>query len=210
MIPSAGQVRIHGFKKRANLSRKEQGKLNLEQPCKELCKSISRQRRSKIPRTQKKGETKRNRRKRRFGQMCKKTCISKGKEKIRRMKKERKECNKILSRRNAQGRKGQRSKMKLKRRRRRIGQERKCSIKSRRQGRFGLGCFTCSLGSALLGIGGNLLGGIGIGGVGIGGIGIGGIGIGIGQGTGLGLRLGTGFRINIFQNILGPVIRCAP
>ena len=129
---------------------------------------------------------------------------------MRKMNKERKQCNKILSRRNDQGRKGQRSKMKLKRRRRRIEKERKCSIKSRRQGRFGLVCFTCSLGSALLGIGGNLLGGLGIGGFGIGGIGIGGIGIGIGQGTGLGLRLGTGFRINIFQNILGHIIRYAP
>ena len=104
--------------------------------------------------------------------------------------------------------------MKLKQRRRRIGQERKCSIKSRRQGRFGLGCFTCSLGSALLGIGGNLLGGIGIGGIGIGGIGIGGFGIGGilggfglgGLGLGLGTGLSTGFRINTCQNVylLGP------
>ena len=98
------------------------------------------------------------------------------------MEKERKKCKKILSRRHAQGHKGQRPKTKEKEGWKR--KELKCRIKSRRQGRFG--CSICGIlsGIPLFGIGGFRIGGI------LGGFGLGGLGLGLGLGTGL----GTGFR----------------
>ena len=177
------------------------GKLNLEKPCKDMCKRIRGTSRSKIPRTQKiEGPIKiRSGGKRRFGRMCKKTCMTKAKEKIRRsiskmkrLEKERKTCKKILSRRHAQGHKGQRQKTQEKEGRKR--KELKCRIKSRRQGR--MGCSVCGilLGIPLFGIGGIRISGI------LGGFGLGGLGLGLGTG------LGTGFRINTCQNVylLGP------
>ena len=181
--PSSSLARIHGLKKRVNLTRKKRATLNLEEPCKEMCRSIRRQSRSKIPRTQRvRGMiTNRSGRKRRFGKMCKKTCKNKAKENIRRsirvmrkMNKERKQCNKILSRRNAQGGKDQRSKTKLKQRRKRKRRARKCTSKSRRQGRFGLSGFSwsSSWGTPLVG-----LGGLGL---------VSGLGLGLGTGLGVG------------------------
>ena len=116
---------------------------------------------------------------------------------MRKMNKERKQCNKILSRRNAQGRKGQRSKTKVNQRQKRNRKKRKCTSKSRRQGRFGLGGFawSSSWGTPLVGLGGlGLVSGLGLG-----------LGTGLGL-TGLGLGLGAGF---IFQrvSILGHVSR---
>ena len=113
---------------------------------------------------------------------------------MRKMNKERKQCNKILSRRNAQGGKDQRSKTKLKQRQKRNMSERKCTSKSRRQGRFGLGGFawSSSWGTPLVGLG--LVSGLGLG-----------LGTGLGL-TGLGLGLGSGL---IFQRVstIGPVFR---
>ena len=76
---TAGQPRVDQI-------REKLGKLNLEKPCKDMCKRIRGTSRSKTPRTQRKeGPIKiRNGGKRRFGRMCKKTCMTKNKEKIRR------------------------------------------------------------------------------------------------------------------------------
>ena len=83
---------------RFDQTRETLGKLNLEKPCKEMCKKIRRQR-IEVPVKIRQG------RKRIFGRMCKKTCMTKAKEKIsrsisamKRMKKERKKCKKILKR----------------------------------------------------------------------------------------------------------------
>ena len=80
LTPSTRQAR------RFDETRKKPRKLSLEEPCKDVCRSIRRQSRSKLPRTQRvRGTiTNTNGRKRRFGRMCKKTCMTKAKEKIRR------------------------------------------------------------------------------------------------------------------------------
>ena len=186
-MPNSNQKMFTAGQPRVDQIGEKLGKLNLEKPCKDMCKRIRGTSRSKIPRTQKiEGPIKiRSGGKRRFGRMCKKTCMTKAKEKIRRsiskmkrLEKERKKCKQILSRRHTQGRKGQRSK--AKRHGQKKERERKWRTKSKRQGRLGFGsfAFSSSFGYPLIGLG--LI-----------------PGLSFGLGTGLNLGLRTGFKINI-------------
>ena len=50
--PSARQAKIHGFQKRRNQTKNNQGKPKIEKSCKHMCSSIRRKRRSKIPMAQ--------------------------------------------------------------------------------------------------------------------------------------------------------------
>ena len=83
--PSAVQARIHGLQKRFNQPMKNQEKPYLANTCKDMCKR--RESRSKIPRAQRTGGMVRNgnRNGRRFGRMCKNTCIKAEKNKQRSM-----------------------------------------------------------------------------------------------------------------------------
>ena len=101
--PSAVQARIHGLQKRFNQPMKNQEKPYLANTCKDMCKR--RESRSKIPRAQRTGGMVRNgnRNGRRFGRMCKNTCIAKAEKNKRRslsemekISKERKKCKKVL------------------------------------------------------------------------------------------------------------------